>query len=298
MSTELYLHHAIKEVERRWGNITKIASRQDLDVPVPQKYRPELDTTNFLNDDDTQLYQSYIGILRWAVELGRVDLSYVAGRMSGFSAAPREGHLHTLLRIFAYCKKHDKSKLVFDYWKKDWNNVNWVEYDWKCFYDNIKGETLPSNMPEPRGKSVQINLFCDAAHATCLQTRRSTTGFIFFLNGAPITWYSKTQNTLETSTFGNEFMGTKIAVKMNESIKYKLRMVGIPIDGPTNGFCDNKSVITNATQPHSTLTKKHNAIAYHKVRESVASKAIRIAHERGQSNLSDMLTKFIGSNPF
>ena len=68
MSAELYLHHDMNEVERRWGNITKIASRQDLDVPVPQKYHPELDTTNFLNNDDTQLYQSYIGILRWAVE--------------------------------------------------------------------------------------------------------------------------------------------------------------------------------------------------------------------------------------
>ena len=85
----------------------KIASRQSLDVPAPQKYHPEMDTMNFLNDDDTQLYQIYIGIIRWAVELGRIDLCYVAGRIACFSAAPRRGYLHALLIIFAYCKKHD-----------------------------------------------------------------------------------------------------------------------------------------------------------------------------------------------
>ena len=130
-----------------------------MDIPAPQKYHPEMDTSPFLNDDDTQLYQSYIGILRWAVELGRVDLSFVAGRMACFSAAPRKGHLHALLLVFGYCKKHDKSKIVFDHWKKDWSKVDWVEYDWRSFYEDVRGKSLPPNMPEPRGKGVQINLF-------------------------------------------------------------------------------------------------------------------------------------------
>ena len=227
-----------------------------------------------------------------------MDLSYAAGRMACFSAAPRRGHLHALLLIFAYCKKHDKSKLVFDHHKKNWDSVNWVEYDWKCFYEGIIGEALPSNKPKARGKSVQLNLFCDAAHATCLLTRRSTTGFIFFLNGAPIMWYSKRHNTLETSTFGSEFVAARIAIEMNDAIRYKLRMMGIALDGPTNCFCDNQSVVTNATIPHSTLNKKHNAIAYHKVRESVASQAVRIAHEKDENNLSDVLTKFLGPTLF
>jgi hypothetical protein len=57
-------------------------------------------------------------------------------------------------------------------------------------------------------------------------------------------------------------------------------MMGIPIDIETNGFCDNKSVVTNSIVPQSTLTKKHNFIEYHKVRESVAACAVRIAHEK------------------
>jgi hypothetical protein len=85
---------------------------------------------------------------------------------------------------------------------------------------------------------------------------------------------------------------------MNEALRYKLRMMGVPIVGPTNGFCDNKSVVTNSVTPQSTLSKKHNAIAYHKVRESVAAEAIRIAHEKGDDNLSDVLTKFLPGPKF
>ena len=94
-------------------------------------------------------------------------------------------------------------------------------------------------MPEPRGKPVQINMFCDASHASCLASRRSTTGIVIFLNGAPVTWYSKRQNTVESSAFGSEFVALKIATEMNEGLRYKLRMMGVPIEGPINYFCDN-----------------------------------------------------------
>jgi hypothetical protein len=148
-------------------------------------------------------------------------------------------------------------------------------------------------MPEPLGEPVQVNMFCDAAHATDLMTRRSTTGFVFFLNGTPIQWYSKRQNTIESSTFGSEFVALKIATEANDALRYRLRMFGIPIDGPTNAFCDNNSVVVNVMNPESTLHKKRNAIAYHKVRENVAMKALRIFHESGKWNCSDVLTKFL-----
>ena len=70
-------------------------------------------------------------------------------------------------------------------------------------------------------------------------------------------------------------------------------MFGIPLEGPTNGFCDNENAVRNTTVPESTLQKKHNSIAYHKCRESVALSAIRIKHERGKFNCSDILTKFL-----
>ena len=68
-------------------------------------------------------------------------------------------------------------------------------------------------------------------------------------------------------------------------------MFGIPIDGPANVFCDNKSIVTNASVPTSTLKKKHNAIAYHRVREAVAAGVLRIAKVHTSENLADLLTK-------
>jgi len=73
----------------------------------------------------------------------------------------------------------------------------------------------------------------------------------------------------------------------------KLRMFGIPIEGPTNVFCDNEAVTKNATIPESTLKKKHNSIAYHRTREAVAAGTIRVTKEDGDTNLADVLTKLL-----
>ena len=56
---------------------------------------------------------------------------------------------------------------------------------------------------------------------------------------APVFWYSKKQNTIETSTFLSEFVALKIATEKLISLRYKLQMLGIPIEGPANVFCDN-----------------------------------------------------------
>ena len=85
----------------------------------------------------------------------------------------------------------------------------------------------------------------------------------------------------------------KTAVEQVEAMRYKLRMMGIPITGPTNVFCDNESVFKNATKPESVLKKKHNAIAYHRTREAIAAGIIRVAWEDGRFNLSDVLTKLL-----
>jgi hypothetical protein len=136
-----------------------------------------------------------------------------------------------------------------------------------------------------------MSCFVDADHAGCRVTRHSHTGILIFVNRAPILWYSKRQNTVETSTFGSEFIAAKTAVEMVEGLRYKLRMMGVQVDGPTNLFCDNESVVSNATKPESTLKKKHNAIAYHRVREAQAAGIVRIAKEDGLTNLADLMTK-------
>jgi hypothetical protein len=87
--------------------------------------------------------------------------------------------------------------------------------------------------------------YVDADHAGYRATRRSQTGVLIFIIRAPILWYSKRQNTVETNTFGSEFVAAEVAVAMIEGLRYKLRMMGIEVDGPTSMFCDNEAVVTN-----------------------------------------------------
>jgi hypothetical protein len=87
-----------------------------------------------------------------------------------------------------------------------------------------------------------MTCFVDADHAGCQVTRRSHTGVLIYVNRAPILWYSKRQNTVETSTFGSKYVAARIAVEMIEGLSYKLRMMGIEVDGPTTVLCDNQSV--------------------------------------------------------
>ena len=126
-------------------------------------------------------------------------------------------------------------------------------------------------MPAPRGQLISTHCFVDLDHAANTVTRCSQTGLLLFVSRAPITWFSKRQNTVETSTFGSEFIAMKTVVEPIEALRYKLRMSGIPIEGPTNVFCDNEAVIKNTSIPDSMLKKKHTRICYHQARYSTAS---------------------------
>ena len=113
------------------------------------------------------------------------------------------------------------------------------------------------------------------------------------VNMAPINWYSKKQGSIEGATFGSEFVALKTAMEANRALRYKLRMMGIPIDGPTYVYCDNMSVVYNTSSPESMLKKKSNSIAYHAVREAVAMGEILIAHIRTDDNIADVMTKVL-----
>ena len=77
-------------------------------------YSPELDSSEELGSEDASYYQSLIGVLRWIVEMGQVDICMEVSVMSSFVAMPREGHIQQVLHIFAYLKIHHNARIVFD----------------------------------------------------------------------------------------------------------------------------------------------------------------------------------------
>ena len=195
-----------------------------------------------------------------------------------------------MYHIFGYLKAHPKCNLFFDPQHPKVDEQAFKEYDWYNFYRDAK-ERLPSDMPLLRGRLVSTHCFVDSDHTGDKVTRRSQTGILMFLNRTPTIWYSKRQNTVETSTFGSKFIAMKMAVEQIESLWYKLRMFGVPLEGSMNVFCYNEAVFKNASQPDLTLKKKHMLICYHHCREAVACQMIRIAKEGTLTNLSDLSTK-------
>ena len=130
----------------------------------------------------------------------------------------------------------------------------------------------------------------DSDHAGDTVTRRSRTGFLVYLNLAPVNRLSKKQTSIETSSFGSEFTTLKQRTEYIRGLRYKLRMMGIAIDGLAYIYADNKSVLANATTPQSMLKKKSKAIAYHFVREGCACDEWRTAYTNTHNNPADLLT--------
>ena len=296
MSSDKYVKNAVKTVEAMLeadGEGYRLKTTAKNPYPIP--YKPELDVSNELGEELHGRYRQLIGILRWAVELGRMDIHLEVSLLSQYLASPREGHLESVYHIFAYLSKHTKTQIVFDSRDVIVDEAKFSpvsKEDWVEFYGDVKEETAPFT-PEPLGNAVDVRCFVDADHAGNLITRRSHTGIIIFIQNSPIIWYSKKQNTVESSSFGSEFVAMRTARDMIVGLRHKLRAFGIPLRGPANVFCDNQGVVKNTSLPQSTLSKRHNAINYHVVRESVAAGIMRVGKEDGNTNLADAFTKVL-----
>ena len=106
-SSSQYVQAAVRNVEeyiekshhKRWRIANKV------ETPMRSTYRPKLDVSEELSTSDASYYQSLIGILRWIVELGRVDVCLEVSMMSSHLAVPRKGHMQQVMQIFGYLRK-------------------------------------------------------------------------------------------------------------------------------------------------------------------------------------------------
>jgi len=155
--------------------------------------------------------KSLIGILRWIVELGRVDICLECSMMSSALTLPREGHMHQVFHIFAYLKKYHNTELVFDPSDPCIDEPSFELKDWTSSeFGHLQGkEELPPNMPQPRGLGFVIKANVDADHAADTVTHRSRTGFLVYLNSSLVCWTSQKQTSIETSSFGSKFIMMK-----------------------------------------------------------------------------------------
>ena len=167
-------------------------------------------------------------------------------------------------------------------------------YDWeKTIYGKV-AEEIPNNIITPLGKPVIMTTYVDANLMHDVMDGKSVTGILHFFNKTPIEWYTKKQGSVQTATFGSEFVAARTATEQIIELRYVLRYLGVPIQGSTFLFGDNQSVVGSSSIPHGRLHKRHVILSYHRVREAIAARIIKFLHIYGKSNPADILSKAWG----
>ena len=259
--------------------------------PLEGGDHPELDTSELCDDHQTKQFQTVIGQLQWLISLGRFDIAVHVMSLSRFRAQPRKGHLDRAKRIVGYLLFLPDGAIRFRTGEPDFSSLKDQEYDWTRSVYSGACEQIPHDIPKPLGKHVQTTHYVDANLHHDLATGKAVTAVLHFLNQTPIDAYTKRQSTVETATYGSEFVAARTAVDQIIDIRTTLRYLGVPIRDKSYMFGDNRSVLTSSTIPNSTISKRHHLASYHRVREAIAAKFISFHWKDGKSNPADILSK-------
>jgi len=181
MGSHTYVKEAVRNVEMHLEGLG-LALKKKVSTVLPHEYKPELDVSKECNEEEVSQYHQRIGVVRWAVELGRVDICTEVSIMAAHCAMLSKGHLDAVWHMFAYLKRQDKSKMVFDS-RSPTFSVRTNELprpDWSDFYKDVQ-EQVPHDAPEPKGQAVELTTFVESDHAGDTVTRRSRTGIFLFI---------------------------------------------------------------------------------------------------------------------
>jgi hypothetical protein len=200
-------------------------------------------------------YRSAVGSLIYLVTGTRPDIAVAVGEVAKYSNNPGKQHWMAVKRILRYLKET-------------------INFGINC---------------DP--KSIDLEGYSDADWAGDLDTRRSTTGYLFKLGGVPICWKSKRQPTVALSTAEAEYMALSMAVQTAIWIRKLLKDFDFASEEPTVIYEDNQGCIAMAKNPVNHERTKHIDIRYNFVRERVEDKTIVVKYLETTEMLADILTK-------
>ncbi len=148
LSPSKYVVQAVKNCQlhltEKLAGKYSIPARADNLFPVD--YDPSTDLSDLLDPDCSSFYQHFIGVIRWMVELGRIDIASEVSMLSSYLASPLEGHLENALHVMGYLQLKHNSQLIFDPTYLDIDQTAFPSFDLTEFYGNVE-EATPPNMP-------------------------------------------------------------------------------------------------------------------------------------------------------
>ena len=215
-------------------------------------------------------FQSIIGTLLWVACQTRPDIAHAVSKCSRYAANPSPDHDSAVKRIIKYLAGTAELGLRYG----------------------------PNGATEGAGGAL-IG-YTDSAYADCLDTRSSTSGYIFFLWNGPISWSSKRQTSVSTSTAEAEYVGQCLASKEVTFLVQALKEVGYKGEftspkgsdiRPAKILADNQAAIKMGSNPINHPRAKHIDVAYHFVRDKVEKGAIELEYINTEHMVADGLTK-------
>ncbi len=299
IGTHTYVSEALEKARK----ILNVPELRSFKTPMDCAIKPEMDDSPLLDHKDHRKYQQLIGILQWLITCGRMDIMQAVNSLSRFSAAPRANHLPMVARVFGYLYRFPKNSIEINVVPHQPGGTVTIPYQtkdatqWEHIYPGACEEIDP-RFPKPLGAPLSSGIYFDSNHAHDERNRRSVTGILAFVAGTPITWMSKRQGAIATSTYTAEMAAMKTAAEEAISIRYMLRSLGVPVQGRTALWGDNMGSLISTDNPGATCSKKHSQVAFHYVRECTAAGIIDILKVETAYNLFDPFTKALAGPQF
>jgi histone deacetylase 1/2 len=211
--------------------------------------------------DGTAPYSELVGSLLYLSICTRPDIAQAVGAMARHMSKPTQEHWAAARAVLRYLAG-----------------------------SRNRGITYTANTTELHG-------YCDADYAGDIDTRRSTTGYLFKLGGAVISWSSRLQATVAASTTEAEYMSIASATKEALWLRTLMTELGKPVV-TVKIYTDNQAALSLVKHPISSARSKHIDVAYHFARERVARKEVCFEYISTQHMTADCMTKPLPVNKF
>lgn len=234
-------------------------------TPLPSGFKPIPATDQEHELAQHRPYPKLVGSILYAATVTRPDLAHAAGVLSRFISKWNESHWLAAKHCQRYIRGTSDLSLTFDAHSSKRVALGYVDADWGGDMD----------------------------------TRRSTTGYIFKVYGGTIAWKSKRQPTVALSTTEAEYMASADAAKQAVWLRLLLEDIGLGLgDQALQLVNDNAGAIALSKNPVNHEKSKHIDMRHHFIREKVEDKTVSLAHVPSAENIADLLTKALPTELF
>lgn len=245
------------------GYISRVLERFGMTNAKP--LMTPMDSTIRLDVSDSKVvdvpYRVAIGCLNYISQITRPDITHAVNTLARYSSNPKAVHWKAVKRLLAYIKGTTEFSIVY-------------------------GSSTPT---------LELIGHCDSDWGGEPEQRRSTSGYVFTMNGGPVAWNSKLQKTTALSATEAEYMALTEALTECLWLRPFLNSIGISTNGPTVIKADNRAAIALSKNPEYHKRTKHVGIRYHRIRQEQDAKVVSIEYVPTDDNLADIFTKAVPS---